>query len=73
LNPERLTKLDPQLADDFLTEADEHLLGIRNGLLELESSVGKAQPDPVVVKELLPSSIPSKASLPWWGCHQLKH
>ena len=41
-----------QMRDDFLAEADEHLVGIRQGLLELESSVGKTQPDPKTVESL---------------------
>jgi two-component system chemotaxis sensor kinase CheA len=44
--------LDPQLLDDFFAEADEHLLGIRRELLQLEASVGRAQPDAGVVKAL---------------------
>lgn len=44
--------LDPQLLDDFFGEADEHLVGVRQGLLRLETSVGKAQPDANVVEEL---------------------
>jgi two-component system chemotaxis sensor kinase CheA len=52
LNAEAPAGLDPQLLDDFFAEADEHLLGIRQGLLQLESSIGKAQPNPAVVKEL---------------------
>lgn len=44
--------LDEHLLDDFFAEADEHLVGIRHGLLQLEQSVGKAQPDAKVVEEL---------------------
>jgi two-component system chemotaxis sensor kinase CheA len=44
--------LDSQLLDDYFGEADEHLVGIRQGLLHLEASVGKAQPDAKVVEEL---------------------
>jgi two-component system chemotaxis sensor kinase CheA len=40
------------MRDDFLAEADEHLVGIRRGLLELESSVGKARPEPKTVESL---------------------
>ncbi|HVV00909.1 MAG TPA: chemotaxis protein CheA [Verrucomicrobiae bacterium] len=40
------------MRDDFLAEADEHLTGIRRGLLELESSVGKARPDSKTVESL---------------------
>lgn len=44
--------LDSQLLDDFFGEADEHLMGIRQGLLRLEPSVGKAKPDLSVIKDL---------------------
>ncbi len=44
--------LDAKLLDDFFGEADEHLAGIRQGLVNLEPSVGKAQPDPKVVEGL---------------------
>jgi two-component system chemotaxis sensor kinase CheA len=52
LNAEPPVGLDRQLLEDFFAEADEHLLGIRQGILQLESSVGKAQPNPAVVGEL---------------------
>ena len=38
--------------DDFFGEADEHLASLRRGLLHLEASVGKAQPDAKIVEEL---------------------
>ena len=44
--------LDSQLLDDFFGEADEHLVGIRQRLLQLETSVGKAQPDGAILQEL---------------------
>ncbi len=44
--------LDAQLLDDFFAEADEHLVGIRQGLLRLEASVDKAEPDNKIVKDL---------------------
>ena len=44
--------LDPQLLDDFFAEADEHLIGVRQELLQLEASLGKAEPDPRIVGEL---------------------
>lgn len=44
--------LDAQFLDDFFAEADEHLVDIRQGLLRLETSVGKAEPDSKVVKKL---------------------
>lgn len=52
MNPEIPTGLDAQLLDDFFAEADEHLIGIRQGLLQLEASVGKAEPDARIVGEL---------------------
>ena len=52
MNEARTTVFDPQLLDDFFAEADEHLLRIRVGLEQLDSSVGKPQPDRAVVKEL---------------------
>ena len=41
-----------ELLDDFFSEADEHLLNVRQALLHLEGSVGKAQADPKIVEEL---------------------
>lgn len=52
MSAEILSGLDAQLLDDFFGEADEHLVGIRRGLLGLEASVGKAEPDMRMVKEL---------------------
>jgi chemotaxis protein histidine kinase CheA len=52
LSADLSTSADAQMRDDFLGEADEHLIGIRQGLLQLEPSVGKAQPDPKVVEAL---------------------
>ena len=40
------------MLDDFFAEADEHLVGIRQALLHLDASVGKAQPDIKVIEEL---------------------
>jgi len=45
-------ELNAQLLDDFFAEADEHLLGIRQALLQLEASVGKAQPEQNIIEEL---------------------
>ncbi|HWD93872.1 MAG TPA: chemotaxis protein CheA [Verrucomicrobiae bacterium] len=44
--------MDAQFLDDFFAEADEHLVQIRRELLLLESSIGKAESDVKVVKEL---------------------
>jgi len=52
LNREPGAALNTQMRDDFLAEADDHLVGIRQGLLQLEASVGKAQPDAKVVEGL---------------------
>jgi len=52
LSDDRQPGLDAQLLDDFFAEADEHLIGIRQGLLRLEASIGKAEPDMQVVKDL---------------------
>lgn len=52
MSPEAPTGPDAQLLDDFFSEADEHLIGIRQGLLQLDASVGKAEPDAKIVREL---------------------
>ena len=52
LSPESQPGIDAQLFDDFFGEADEHLIGIRQGLLRLESSVDKAEPELKIVKDL---------------------
>jgi two-component system, chemotaxis family, sensor kinase CheA len=52
LNQDTPAGLDAKLLDDFFGEADEHLVGIRQGLVNLEPSVGKAQPDAKVVDGL---------------------
>ena len=44
--------LRAELLDDFFAEADEHLLGVRQGLADLEASVDKAQADPQIVESL---------------------
>ena len=40
------------MLDEFFGEADEHLVGIRQALLHLEASVGRAQPDTKGVEDL---------------------
>jgi two-component system chemotaxis sensor kinase CheA len=52
LKQETPSVFDSQLLDDFFGEADEHLVGIRQGLLHFEESVGKAQPDAKIVEAL---------------------
>lgn len=52
MSDENPAGLDPQVMDDYFAEADEHLIGIRQELLRLEASVGKAEPDARVVREL---------------------
>lgn len=52
MSTEKSSGLDAELLDDFFAEADEHLLGIRQELLQLEASVDKAQADPKIVEAL---------------------
>jgi two-component system chemotaxis sensor kinase CheA len=44
--------LESQFLDDFFGEADEHLVGIRQELLQFEGSVDKGEPDARIVTEL---------------------
>jgi len=44
--------LDAELLDDFFAEAEQHLIAVRQWLLQLEASVGKAQPELKSVEEL---------------------
>lgn len=53
MSAEKIPVVDADLLDDFFGEADEHLLRIRQGLLHLEASVGKAQADPKIIEDLL--------------------
>ena len=48
MNPD----ISPELLDDFFTECDEHLAHIRESLVLLEPSIGKAQADRTVVEAL---------------------
>jgi two-component system chemotaxis sensor kinase CheA len=50
--PEPSPELRPDLLDDFFFECDEHLKRIREALVALENSVGRAQADRGVVEEL---------------------
>jgi len=52
VSAETTSVLSEELLDDFFAEADEHLLGIRQALVQLEASVGKAQADPKIVEDL---------------------
>jgi two-component system, chemotaxis family, sensor kinase CheA len=52
VSPDLSPELQRELLDDFFTECDEHLAQIRQFLVQLEPSVGKAQPDPAVVEAL---------------------
>jgi two-component system, chemotaxis family, sensor kinase CheA len=52
VTPDLSPELQRELLDDFFTECDDHLAQIRQFLVQLEPSVGKAQPDPAVVEAL---------------------
>ncbi len=51
LSPE----LGAELLDDFYAECDEHLTAIRQALVSLEGSIGRAQSDPSTVEKLFRS------------------
>src|SRR5690349_3006471 len=48
-------ELRAELLDDFYSEADEHLNAIRDALVTLESSVGRAQINHTVIEKLFRS------------------
>jgi two-component system, chemotaxis family, sensor kinase CheA len=52
LNSDVSPELQRELLDDFFTECDEHLGHIRESLLMLEPSIGKAQADRTVIEAL---------------------
>ncbi|HUS37423.1 MAG TPA: chemotaxis protein CheA [Verrucomicrobiae bacterium] len=52
MTPDLSPELQRELLDDFFTECDDHLAQIRQFLVQLEASVGKAQADPAVVEAL---------------------
>ena len=52
MNPDFSPELQRELLDDFFTECDEHLANIRQSLVLLEPSIGKAQADQTVVEAL---------------------
>ena len=55
MSAELPTGLDAELLDDFFAEAEQHLITVRQSLLHLEASAGKAQPDLKSVEELFQS------------------
>jgi two-component system chemotaxis sensor kinase CheA len=52
LSSQEPDSLNAGLLDDFFSEADEHMIGIRKGFVSLEESVGKAQPNPRIIEDL---------------------
>ena len=52
MKSELLPELQSELLDDFYSECDEHLKNIREALVLLEQSIGKAQADPSILEEL---------------------
>ncbi len=52
MNPDPSLELKGELLDDFFAECDEHLTHIRQSLVQLEPSIGKAQADQTVVEAL---------------------
>jgi two-component system, chemotaxis family, sensor kinase CheA len=52
LSPDLSPELQRELLNDFFTECDEHLAHIRESLLLLEPSIGKAQADRTVIEAL---------------------
>jgi two-component system chemotaxis sensor kinase CheA len=55
VNPTLPPQIQSALLDDFFVECDEHLSHVRDALVRLESSVGKAQADATTVEELFRS------------------
>ncbi|HEV8542860.1 MAG TPA: chemotaxis protein CheA [Verrucomicrobiae bacterium] len=52
MSPDFSPELQRELLDDFFTECDEHLAHIREALVLLEPSIGKAQADGTVLEDL---------------------
>lgn len=52
MSSDAIPELRQELLDDFFTECDDHLAHIRQALVLLEPSVGKAQPDQRVLEDL---------------------
>ncbi|HEX7862047.1 MAG TPA: chemotaxis protein CheA [Verrucomicrobiae bacterium] len=52
MSPDVSPELQRELLDDFFTECEEHLAHIRESLLMLEPSIGKAQADRTVIEAL---------------------
>src|SRR5262249_40326587 len=44
--------LDAEFLDDFFAEAEQHLVSVRQSLLQLEGSIREPEPDPKVLGEL---------------------
>jgi two-component system chemotaxis sensor kinase CheA len=52
VKPEAPPGLEAELLDDFFAEAEQHLVGIRQALVQLEGWIGKPEPDPKILEEL---------------------
>ena len=52
MSPDLSPELQRELLDDFFTECDDHLAQIRESLVLLEPSIGKAQADRTVIEAL---------------------
>ena len=52
MSPDLSPELQRELLDDFFSECDEHLTHIRQSLVLLEPSIGKAQADRTVIEAL---------------------
>jgi two-component system chemotaxis sensor kinase CheA len=63
-------ELSADFLDDFYTECDEYLTGIRQGLVALESSVGRAQPEMPVIERLFRHFHSFKGNSAIVGLHQ---
>src|SRR5205809_5816124 len=48
-------EFSPEALDDFYTECDEQLTAIRQALVTLEGSIGRAQPDGAAAEKLFRS------------------
>lgn len=55
MSPDLPPELQRELLDDFFTECDDHLAQIRQSLVLLEPSIGKAQADRTVIEALFRS------------------
>ena len=65
LNGEKPAKLDSAMLDDFFAEAGEHLLNIRQALLQVGAAHGQTRPNPKVMRvRLVPVAEKRKAAMP---------